>query len=93
MLRKTRKITEFRTGTSPITSPCWQQYEKRQKSGVNLKKVKCQSGVKVLQEKRKKKQYRLFCSCLCSLRGVEQGTWKVFWLRKDDLVDLYNEGS
>jgi len=37
----------------------------------NMKKVKCQSGVKVLQGK--KGNTAILCSSLCSLRGTEQG--------------------
>lgn len=53
MLRKTRKITEFRTGTSPITSPCWQQYEKRQKSGELEKSEVSEWGESVAGEEKK----------------------------------------
>lgn len=59
-----------------------------------MKKVKCQSGVKVLQEKKQKKQYRLFLvAFFVLLEEQNRGTWKMFWLRKVELADLYNEGS
>lgn len=59
-----------------------------------MKKVKCQSGVEVLQEKKQKKQYRLFLvAFFVLLEEQNMGTWKMFWLRKVELADLYNEGS